>query len=110
MDRDGYVMLERKPAVTGDVVGVGMRLQDPEDPDVVVGREVEVLLDGVRRVDHQGFATRWVADHVGGAAKIVVDELAEQHDGKLTPGAARFLEALGARSPKWHVPRSRPEH
>jgi hypothetical protein len=79
-------MLEREPAVTGDVIGVGVRLQDPDDPDVVVGREVQVLLDGVRRVDHQGFATHWVADQVGGAAKVVVDELAEQHDGEANTG------------------------
>jgi hypothetical protein len=91
-DRD--VVLECEPPVPGDVIGVRVGLERARDADACAFRRREVLLDRVGGVHHEGFASGGVTDQVGGAAKIVVDELAEQHHRKLTPPAARFLEVL----------------
>ena len=72
-------VLEREPAVAGDVVGVRVRLEHADDPDAVPLGLVEVLLDRVGRVDEERLARLLVSDEVGGAAEIVVDELAEEH-------------------------------
>ena len=48
--------------------------------------------------DQEGLPLTGIADQVGGAAEIVVDELAEQHTEKLTVRAASFLEALSSRA------------
>jgi copper transport protein len=90
-------VLEREPAVPGDVIGVRVGLEHPNDADARLVSRGEVLLDRVRRVDQEGLPLAGVADQVGGAAEIVVDELAEQHTRKLTLGAASFLEALTTR-------------
>ncbi len=44
-----------------------------------VARELEVLVDLEARVDDRGDAGLLVADQVGGAAEVVVDDLAEDH-------------------------------
>ena len=64
-------------AVARDVVGVRVRLHDVHDPEAMPGRELEVLVDGDRRVDHDGFPR--AGDDVRGAAEICVDQLAEEH-------------------------------
>jgi hypothetical protein len=79
MDRDREAVLEREAAVPGNVIGMGVGLQHACDPHTVVRRRVEVRLDRVCGVDHDGLSARRVADQVGGTAEIVVDELAEQH-------------------------------
>ena len=48
---------------------------------------VEVLLDRVGRVDDDRLARVLVADQVGSAAEVVVDELAEQHSGEANSGS-----------------------
>ena len=88
------MLLEREATVPRDVVGVGMRLQHPDDPDALLGRSFQIGLDRVRGVDQEGLPLGGVADQVGGAAEIVVDELAKQHTRKLTPHLARFLEVM----------------
>ena len=98
MDGNRHSMLEREPSVPGDVIGVGVRLQHAHDADARFVSRLEVLLDRVRGVDQERLPLAGVADQVGGAAEIVVDELAKQHTRKLTPGAARFLEALAGRA------------
>ena len=45
---------------------------------------VEVLLDRVRGIDDHGLTRGLVADQVGRAAEIVVDELPKLHEGKPT--------------------------
>ena len=72
-------MLERKPAVAGDVVGVSVRLDHARDPDAVPLGFGEVRLDRVRGVDQHRLARVHVADEVGGTTEILVDELTEQH-------------------------------
>ena len=72
-------VLERKAAVTGEVVGVRVRLDHPNDADVPPLGLLEVLLDRVGRVDDDGLARSRVADEIGRAAERVVDELGEDH-------------------------------
>ena len=66
-----------EPAVARDVVGVRVRLDDVDDAEAVPGRELEVLVDRDRRVDHDRLAR--VGDDVRGAAEICIDQLAEEH-------------------------------
>jgi hypothetical protein len=56
-----------------------MGLEDTHDPDAGVFGRLEVLLDGVGGIDDERLAPTGVTDQIGGAAEIVVDELAEQH-------------------------------
>ena len=79
-------MLEREPPVPGDVIGVGVGLEHAHDADARFVSRFEVLLDRVRRVDQEGLPLAGVADQVGGAAEIVVDELAEQHTPEANSG------------------------
>ncbi len=79
MDGDRHPVLEREPSVPGHVIGVSMGLEDAHDSDVRFPRRIEVLLDRVRGVDQERLPLAGVADQVGGAAEIVVDELAKQH-------------------------------
>ena len=65
VDPHGDALLEREPAVPGDVVGVGVRLQDGDDPHAVALGLHEVLLDRVRGVDDDRLACRGVTDQVG---------------------------------------------
>ena len=57
-----------------------------------VARELEVLVDLEARVDDGGDARVLVADQVGGAAQVVVGDLAEDH-------RVRASVALGASLP-----------
>jgi hypothetical protein len=72
-------VLEREAAVSGDVVGVRVRLEDADDPDAPPLGLLDVRVDRVRGIDDDGDALLLVADEVGGAAEVVVDELLEQH-------------------------------
>ena len=89
MDPHRDAVLEREPAVAGDVVGVRVGLEHRREPHAVVRGRGQVLLDRERRVDDDRLAGLLVADEVGGAAEVLVDELLEQHEGTLTPGSAR---------------------
>ena len=79
MDADGQVVLERKPAMTRDVVGVGVGLDRPNEANRASLRFLEVLLDRERRIDDDCLPRALVADQVRSAAKSVVDELREDH-------------------------------
>ena len=76
---DGDAVLERKPPVAGDVVGVRVRLDRADDADVAALGLLEVLLDREGRVDDDGLAGSRIADEIGSAAERVVDELREDH-------------------------------
>jgi hypothetical protein len=91
VDRDRDVVLEREPTVSGDVVGMGVRLQHADDADPVVGGGREVRLDRVGGIDHDGFARLLVADEVGGATQVLVYELAKQHRPADASSALRCL-------------------
>ena len=73
-------MLERKPPVPGEVVGMRVRLDRPDDPDVAPRRFGQHRLDRERRVDDRGDACFLVADQIRRTTEVVVNELLEQHD------------------------------
>ena len=73
-------MLEREAPVPGDVVGVRVRLEDARDAHVALLGLREVGLDRVRGIDDHGLTRGLVADQVGRAAEIVVDELPKLHE------------------------------
>src|ERR671925_288145 len=79
VDGDGRAVLQREPAVPGDVVGVRVRLEDANDVRPARLRLVEVLLDRVGGIDDHRLPGGLIADQVGRAAEIVVDELAKEH-------------------------------
>lgn len=83
MDAHRDPMLERKPAVARDVVGMRVRLDRADDPHVVPGGDLEQLLDREWWVDHDRLASCLATHEVRGATEILVDQLAEEHD----PGA-----------------------
>jgi hypothetical protein len=65
--------------VARDVVGVRVSLEHVHDPNTLLVRSLEILLDRIRGIDNERLARRGISDQVGGAAEIVVDELAKQH-------------------------------
>ena len=83
VDVDQRAGRRREPAVARDVVGVVVGLEDVLDRDAEVAREPQVLADVQPRVDHGRDARFVVADEVGGAAEVLVRDLAEDHAGNL---------------------------
>ena len=79
VDANRQAMLERKPAVTGDVIGVCMGLEDSDKLNLVSPGGIQILLDRECRIDDDGLPCLLVADEIRGAPEIVVDELPEQH-------------------------------
>ena len=73
-------MLERKPAVAGDVIGVGVRLDRADDPHPARLGLGEQRLDRERRIDDDRHARVLVTDQIGRTPQIVVQELREDHD------------------------------
>jgi hypothetical protein len=61
------------------MVGVVVGLEHVLDAHAHVAGELEVLVDLEARVDHGGHARVLVPDQVGGAAEVVVGDLAEDH-------------------------------
>jgi hypothetical protein len=61
------------------VVGVGVGLDRPDDPDASLVSLRQHRLDRVRRVDDRGDACLLVTDQVRRTAEVVVNELLEQH-------------------------------
>ena len=91
MDRDRDVVLQRQPSVTRYVVGVRVRLQHAHDAHARLFGRGQVRLDRVGGVDQQCLARVGVADEVGGAPEVLVDELPEQHPAlTLAAGLAVF--------------------
>ena len=94
MHGDRGAHLEREPAVARDVVGMGVRLEDPFDPHAPAGGLLEVRLDCVGRVDHHRDTRMLVADEVGAATEPLVHELTEEHVPTLPARSAHFLEVM----------------
>jgi hypothetical protein len=74
------------------VVGVVVRLERADDPDVVRAREVEIRLDVQRGIDHGRHAGMLIADEVGSAPEVVGNELPKDHVPTVTTRPACFLE------------------
>ncbi len=64
MDRHRNVVLQREPAVTGDVVGVRVRLEHARETEPMLLGRLEVGLDLVGGVDDERLALGRVADEV----------------------------------------------
>ncbi len=89
-------MLQRKPTMTREVVGVRVRLEHADEADAAPPGFFEVLLDRVRRVDDDRLPSALVADQVRSAPESVVNELREDHSGaKVPPVSAIALEVSG---------------
>ena len=71
----GQAVLEREAAVTRDVIGMRMRLEDRDQAQ----RLIQILLDRVGRIDDDGDAGVLITDEIGSAAEIVGQELPEVH-------------------------------
>ena len=68
-----------QPPVAGHVVGVVVGLEHVLDPHPVQAAQPQVGIDVPLRVDHRGDPATGVADQIGGAAEVLVEDLAEQH-------------------------------
>ena len=104
MDAAREAVLEREPSVPGDVVGVRVRLDDPDEPNAAPLGLLQVLLDRERRVDDDCDPGRLVADEVRRAAEVVVDELREDHDAATVPPAPAIsleVSSAGGRCAEW---------
>jgi hypothetical protein len=80
MNEDRRLVLEREAAVSGDVIGVRVRLEDARDPNVPLLGLLEVVLDRVCRIDDHGLTRGLIPNQVGRAAEVVVDKLPELHE------------------------------
>ncbi len=98
---DGDPVLECEPTVSGDVVGVCVRLDRPDDPHPAPLGLLQDRLDRERRVDDCRDRGVFVTHEITRTAQIVVQELVEDHDPTVAPGPAIDLEvnfgAEGAR-------------
>jgi len=79
VDVDGRPGGGGEATVARDMVGVVVGLEDVLDAHAHVAREFKVVVDLEARVDDGGHARLLVADQVGGAAQVVVSDLAEDH-------------------------------
>ena len=108
VDANRDAVLEREAAVSRDVVGVRVRLEDADQPDVVPLGLCQHGFDVIRRVDDDRDAGVLVADEVRGAAQVIVQELLEQHGSTLPPCSAMYPKAASAglqRPPRARAPR-----
>jgi hypothetical protein len=80
VDRDRQTVLQREPSVPGEMVGVRVRLDRPDDPDLAPRRFRQHGFDRVRRVDDRRDTSFLVADQIRRTAEVVVHELLEQHE------------------------------
>ncbi len=65
--------------MSGDEVGVKVREEDVRDPQVVLGREGEILIDVALRIDHGCRARAGVADQVRGVCQAIQVKLLQDH-------------------------------
>ena len=65
--------------VSGDEVGVKVREEDVRDPQVVLGREGEILIDVALRIDDGCGVRAGVADEVRGVRQAIQIELLQDH-------------------------------
>ena len=91
VDRDRHAVLEREPAVPGQVVGMRVGLDDAHDLEPRAWPPREYRLDRIGRIDDRGDAGLLVADEVRRAPEVVVEELLEEH-GMTLPAAPAASE------------------
>ena len=74
-----------------EMVGMGVRLHDPDDADVPPLGLLEVLLDREGRIDDDGLAGTRIADEVGSTPERVVDELREDQAARDRSSGCRYF-------------------
>ena len=79
VDRDRHAVLEREPAVPGEVIGVRVGLDDADDLDAVLRCRREHGRERVRGIDDRRDPGLLVTDQVRRAPEVVVQELLEEH-------------------------------
>ena len=79
VDRDRRAVLERQPAVSGQVIGMRVGLDDADDLDFVLGRHREYRRERIGRIDDRGDAGLLIPYQVRRAPEVVVEELLEEH-------------------------------
>ena len=82
--------------MSGDVVGVVVGLQHVLDPHPVQPRQAAVGIDVPLRIDHRRVPRIAIGDQIGGAAEVLVDDLAEEHDRPLQASAVRARRPVHA--------------
>src|SRR6476646_5138902 len=100
VDANRNAVLERETSVARNVVGVRVRLENADQPNVVAVRGREHGVDVIGRVDDDRDAGVLVAHEVRGAAQIVVQELLEEHGATLPPAPAMYPKAAPAGFPR----------
>ncbi len=65
--------------MAGDEVGVKVREEDVRDPQAVLGRESEILIDVALRIDDGSRAGAGVADEVRGVRQAIQIKLLQDH-------------------------------
>ena len=64
----------------GDVVGLHVRLEHCDDRDALRLGQCDVVVDQIDvRIDHREPGLGLAAEEVGGAGRLVVQQLAEEH-------------------------------
>jgi len=90
VDGDRDPVLKRQPPVSGDVVGVSVRLERAHDSHALLFRRREILLDRVGGIDDDRLMRLRIADEIRRAAEVVVDELPEDHASDRNIGRGLF--------------------
>ena len=87
VDRDPAAVLLRQHAVTGDVVGVRVRLDHAHQAGAVALAQGEHLAHVQRRIDDHGLAGCLAAHEIGGTAQVAPHDLLEDHASNPSPRA-----------------------
>ena len=67
-------------AITRDVIGMRVRLEDPHDAQALLASQAHVLVDAIAPgIDDDGLPGLAAADQVGQASRLFVEELVEDH-------------------------------
>ena len=80
VDRHRDAVLQREPAVAGEVIGVRVRLDRAHDLHTAPGGRLEHRFDCVRWIDDGSDACVLVTDQIRRTAEVVVQKLLEQHE------------------------------
>ena len=85
-------------AVSGDVVRVVVGLEHVLDPNPVEAAQPQVRVDVPLGIDDRGDARALVADQIGAASEVLVDDLAKQHQTRTLVAC----DVAGGRGPGGH--------
>ena len=80
VDRHRDAVLEREPAVAGQVIGVRVGLDHPHDLHLALGGRLQHRFDRERWIDDRSDACILVAHQIRRTAEVVVQKLLEQHE------------------------------